>query len=125
MMARPQNSPKGLFSKNRIDVGANQITGNSTALLLSGGVRVSGVQMITGNSTAVVFGEGVRVSDAQTLTGNSTGLIHADSVGALPGNVAGAKVIGVIDLPTTGIAVFINTTGTTYKYLSLTSVFPS
>ncbi len=97
-----QNSPRGLFAKERIDVGSNQVTGNSTALVLS---------------------QGVKISDAQTLTGNSTGIVHGDPEAALPSTDEGAA--WTIISNSTGVALAINTTGTTWKYLNVTSVQPT
>ena len=102
-MAHPQSSPRGLWAKNRIDVGANQITGNSTALVLSAGVKVS---------------------NAQTLTANSTGLVFGDPASALPGNVDNGVTVGVIS-NTTGVALFVNTTGTEHQYVNTTSIQPT
>ena len=78
-MARPQNSPQGFFSKARIDVGAQTITANSTALLLAGGLALSGetTDIITQNSTAVFLAAGLALSGEATdiITQNSTALI--------------------------------------------------
>lgn len=102
-MARAQNSAKGLFSKNRIDVGGNSLTYNSTALILSAGVKVS---------------------NKQTLTANSTGLVFANPASALPGNVDNGVLIGLVS-NSTGVALFINSTGTTHVYLNVTSIQPT
>ena len=123
-MARAQNSAKGLFQKDRIDVGSNSITGNSTALILDAGLKVSNAQTITANSTAVVFGGGVKVSNAQTLTANSTGLVFGDPASTLPGSVDNGVLIGLIS-NSTGVALFINSTGTTHVYLNVTSIQPT
>ena len=71
-MAHPQNSPRGLLSKSRIDVGTFTITANSTALLLP----ATGFQMaalsslkVTSNSTGIKIG--ARYISTNT-TGNST-----------------------------------------------------
>ena len=53
-MARPQNSPRGLFVKDQINVSSAQITGNSTGnLLLSGGLQLSDIStaVLTADST--------------------------------------------------------------------------
>ncbi len=47
-MAHPQSSPRGMFAKKRIDVGAQNITANST------GVRIGSLYIScnsTGNTT--------------------------------------------------------------------------
>lgn len=70
-MAHPQNSPRGLFAKNRIDVGAQYMTANSTAVVFSGAVAFSGVsaKTITSNSTGIKIG--ARYISTNT-TGNAT-----------------------------------------------------
>jgi hypothetical protein len=54
-MAHPQSSFKGLWAKNRIDIGSNQLTGDSTALVLNAGIQISAARYITANSTAFVL----------------------------------------------------------------------
>lgn len=56
-MAHPQNSPRGLFAKARIDTGTQTLTFNSTALILEGGVRLNDAAngQLTSNSTGVNF----------------------------------------------------------------------
>ena len=81
-MAHPQSSFRGLWAKNRIDLKQQQLTGNSTGIVWSGGPS------------------------------------------SLPGNVDNGKLIGVIS-NSTGVALFINTTGTTHKYLNVTSAQPT
>ena len=70
-MAHAQSSPRGLFAKSRIDVGAHQITANSTAVLLSGALSVSGVsaKTITANSTGIRIGS---LYISCNSTGNTT-----------------------------------------------------
>ena len=102
-MAHPQSSPRGLFAKNRIDVGSQQITQNSTALILSGGIKIS---------------------NAQTFTGNSTGLVAGNAASALPGNVDNGILFGILS-NSTGVALFVNSTGTDHKYLNVTSIQPT
>ena len=120
-MARPQNSPIGLFAKNRIDVGSQQLTYNSTALLFNGGIRLSGQAnaIMTGDSTGVVLVGGIKISSARTLTANSTGFV-ATAESAIPSTDEGAAFTLVSD--STGVALAINATGTTWKYLATTSV---
>jgi len=80
-MARPQNSFKGLFAKSRVDIGSQNLTYNSTALILSGGVRISDKAggQLTANSTAVILPGGVKISNKSTgqLTANSTGVVFS------------------------------------------------
>jgi len=104
-MARAQNAPNGLFAKDRVDVGSNNLTGNSTALVLSAGVKIS---------------------NAQTLTANTTGLVAPDAaLSALPGNVRQGNVHIHLGTNTTGRFLGLNTTGTSNYYLQVTSVQPT
>lgn len=79
-MAHPQSSPRGLFAKQRIDLGSNEITYNSTAVRFSKGVSVSGqatIGLITANSTAILLpSTGFQMAALTTLkiTSNSTGV---------------------------------------------------
>lgn len=82
-MAHPQNSPRGLTSHKRLDIGDVQITANGT------------VKGLTLNGTA-----------------------------ALPGNVDGGVTFTLVT-NSTGVALGVNTTGTTWKYLNVTSVQPT
>ena len=102
-MAHPQSSFRGLWAKKRIDIGANELTANSTALVLSAGIKIS---------------------DAQTLTGNSTGLLFGNPVSALPAAVDNAGIIGQL-VNSTGAALFINSTATDHVYLATTSIQPT
>ena len=100
-MAHPQNSPRGLFAKNRIDVGSNQLTGNSTALILNAGIKVSNGLTVTANGSSLS-------SDLVALPGDlSTGNL------AFGENSTGATFVAV------------RTTGTTWKYLNVTVDLPT
>jgi hypothetical protein len=101
-MAHSQSSPFGLWAKNRIDIGANQLTGNSTALLLNAGIQISGARYITADSTGFIL----------------------TSEAALPGSVDGGVQFTMIS-NSTGVAMAVNTTGTTWKYLNTTSAQPT
>lgn len=69
-MARPQSSPRGLFAKARIDVGAWSITQNSTTLILPNSVRIGAkTTYLSSDSTGVKLG--TRYISTNT-TGNST-----------------------------------------------------
>jgi len=66
-MAHPQNSPRGLFAKKQIDVGAFSVTANSTALILPNSVRIgTKATYLSSNSTGVKLG-------AKYISTNSTG----------------------------------------------------
>ncbi len=124
-MAHPQNTPRGLWASKRYDIGASNITADSTGLVLSAGVKVSNKAnaVLTGNSTGLVVVGGVKISNAQTLTANSTGYLPT-TVTALPGNVQ-FDGFAVLKNSTGNMALMLNTTGTTWKYLNTTSVLPT
>lgn len=102
-MAHPQSSFRGLWAKQRLDVGANQITADSTALVLSAGIKIS---------------------NAQTLTADSTGIVFGNPASALPGSVDGGVQLAMIS-NSTGVALAVNSTGTTWKYLNVTTAQPT
>lgn len=123
-MARPQNSIQGLFAKNRIDIGTMQMTANTTALLVSGGLRLSGKsKTLTMNSTSLKFDGPIQLNSGITLNANTTGLLPG-SVSALPGNVQ-FDGFAFIKNSTGNVALAINTSGTTWKYLNVTTKLPT
>lgn len=77
-MAHPQNSPRGLFAKARIDSGAQSVTANSTGLIFGASVFVSNQTTfgkLSANSTALILPNSVRVGTKTTyLSSNSTGV---------------------------------------------------
>lgn len=95
-MAHPQNSPRGLIGKKRIDVdelfftdystGTAAITISTTGnLLLVGGLALSGesTDIITQDSTAVKLSAGIVLSgqgSANAITQNSTGVTIPDGM---------------------------------------------
>lgn len=79
-MAHPQNSPRGLFAKARIDAGSQGLTFNSTALILTGGIRLNDKAsgQLTSNSTGVNFPGAVFLTAQATvgkLSANSTAIL--------------------------------------------------
>jgi hypothetical protein len=101
-MAHPQNSPRGLFAKDRIDIGSHNLTDNSTATIFSGQIQVSATGYIGANSSGYIFTSEAALPDARssakwTFITNSTG----------------------------ENAIAVNTTGTTWKYLNVTTVIPT
>jgi len=120
-MARPQNAPKGLFSKQRIDVGSQTLTYNSTALILENGIQVSNAAggLITANSTGLTTAGTVTLGGMLVGSG-SAGALVLDTTAALPGNVSADGIVLVEN--STGKNIAINTTGTTWVYLTGTSV---
>ena len=84
-MAHPQGTPRGYFAKKRIDVGSSQITYNSTGLVLSAALYLSGAtgSKMTGNSTGVIAVGSVTVSNQAVfgkVSANSTALVLPNSV---------------------------------------------
>ena len=70
-MAHPQSGPRGLWAKQRIDVGSQSLTYNSTAIRVSGalGIGAYTTAYINANSTGIRIG--TRYVSTNT-TGNST-----------------------------------------------------
>ncbi len=69
-MAHPQNSPRGLIAKQRIDVGTHALTFNSTALILPNSVRIgTKATYLSSNSTGVKLGS---LYISCNSTGNTT-----------------------------------------------------
>ena len=97
-----QFSPRGLFRKSRVDVGAQQLTDGTTYLNLNNGIRISGARVLSANSTAFVAGT---------------------TESAIPTTDEGAAF--TIGENSTGVFMAINSTGTTWKYLNTTSVQPT
>ena len=121
-MAHPQNSPRGLFAKNRIDVGASQITGTATGLKFNLGLALSDeTDYITQNSTAVVLPTGLALSgQSDYLTANSTAPLLFPTTAALPSTREVGGIAFVSN--STGKMFAYHSTGTTWLYLSGTSV---
>ena len=113
-MAKPQNSPRGLFYK----VAAAITTLTGTTMTASG--AVSGA---TVTATGAVQGATINLSGNGSLAANSTGNITWDQVtSVMPGNTtAGLGAIMKVYLSTTGFIYAINTTGTTWRYLNMSS----
>ena len=79
-MAHPQNSPRGLFAKAGIDVGAQSLTSNSTSVNFEAGIKISNQAsgLLTSNSTGVNFPGSI------FLTGQAVkGKIYANSTAIL------------------------------------------
>ena len=70
-MPHPQSSPRGNWAKKRIDIGALNMQANSTAILFSGAISVSGItaKTITANSTGIRIGS---LYISCNSTGNTT-----------------------------------------------------
>lgn len=126
-MPRPQNSPRGLFSKSVLGVGSATLSADSTGnVKASGGIKVSnGLSTLTGNSTGnLVLSGGVKLNNVQTLKSNSTGsLVVGAPLAAKPSNDQGVA-FGIVS-NTTGVGIVVNSTGTTWKWLSTTATQPT
>jgi len=74
-MTHPQSSPRGLFAKQKVYVGAQTLSGNSTGVTFAGAIYPSGLtKAITANSTAVIV-PALRIGAlASYITVNSTGI---------------------------------------------------
>jgi hypothetical protein len=133
----------------RISSKANAtLTGNTTGLVVAGAIRVSNksTAVISGNSTGIVVNGAIRVSNKSTavISGNSTGVLvngklRVSGVGYVGANSTGFIFTAASVKPTarsaakwaffttsTGVnSLAINTTGTTWKYVTMTSVLNS
>ena len=106
------------------------ITQNSTALLLSAGLALSGEEtdIITQNSTALFLASGLALSGEATdiITQNSTAValpsgLTLKNLTAAPGTrYAPGSVVFIAN--STGNMIAVNTTGTSWTYLNVTSV---
>lgn len=58
-MTHPQNSPRGTFAKDRVEIGAADLTADSTGnLVVAAGVTIGALSTITVDSTGnLMFGE--------------------------------------------------------------------
>jgi len=113
-MARAQNSAKGRFQKQIIQLPA------------SGAIWAddfSEAAIISVNSSGIKLGGSVKINDYQLLTGDSTGITYGTTLDAIPGNVTSGALVGWI-LDSTGFAGFIGVTGTTHKYIATTTKRP-
>lgn len=136
MAGHPQTTPRGLWAGNMI-VGSTGLTfsdyststvlldANSTALLVAGGVRVSGQAnaMLTGNSTGLLVAGQVRVSGQKYVGANTTGFVFS-AAATKPTTRSAAKWVFYTN--STGVnGILINTTGTTWKWANVTTVAPT
>lgn len=78
MAGHPQTTPRGYAAFKRLDVGASQITANSTGLNITASLFVSGqatLGKLSANSTALILPNSVRIGTKTTyLSSNSTGV---------------------------------------------------
>ena len=114
-MARAQNSAKGRFQKNAV------VLPTSMGLVFNAYSESS--NLITGDSTGVVVAGAVKVSDKKYVSANSTGFIFSTAA-TKPAARSSSKWAFIRN--STGVnSIAINTTGTTWKYVTMTSVLNS
>lgn len=109
-MTKAQNSPRGLFKKAYAEVtslAAGTFTGTATAF---------GVTTLTAGT--LVLGTG-----ANSITSPSVGVLTLSSTGKAPTTDKGKAIACLFN--STGVALMLNTTGTTWKYLLTTSEQPT
>jgi hypothetical protein len=148
-MTHPQSSPRGLFAKNAIMIGnsTSTITYDSTGVILSGAVKISALAnaVVSGDSTGIVIVGGVKLSKQANavITGNTTGVAFSAKLKVGSTYIGGGSTSGRLMLTATSVkpsarsatarwAAFknttgvtnlcINVTGTTWKYVTVTSV---
>lgn len=122
-MPQPQNSPRGSFGKKKITIGDSNLQANSTGIYLSAGLALSGkTAMATQNSTGVIFPDQIQINAARYINANSTAFI-VTAEATLPTTDNGAAFTIISN--STGVAIAVNSTGTTWKYLNVTSVQPT
>ena len=130
-MAHPQSTPRGNKATQRQDIGAGYVTADSTGnLLFSAGIAFSGESsdIITQNSTGLLLSAGLALSGEETdiITQNSTAValpsgLTLKNLTAAPGTrYAQGTMVFVAN--STGTMIAVNTTGTTWTYLNVTSV---
>jgi len=110
-MAHPQNSPRGLVDKSAATFAAATITD----------ATITTETVTTATITTLKIG----AAGIQTFTTDATrkGLIFGAPLAAKPTTDGGAQFSMVSN--STGVALVVNTTGTTWKYLNVTSVQPT
>jgi hypothetical protein len=130
MTAHPQSTPRGTWTKKRFDVGAQQLTDGVTYLNLNNGIRISGLAggLLTADASQVILPGGVKISNAAggALTANANATvfplaIQLTATSADPSARVGPGAVK-FESNSTGAMLALNTTGTTWKYLNVTSV---
>lgn len=114
-MTKAQNSPRGLFKKANAEFTAATVT-TLTASTFSGTSTAFGVTTLTAGT--LVLGAG-----ANSITSPSAGVVTLSSTGTAPTTDKGRAIACLFN--STGVALMINSTGTTWKYLSTTSEQPT
>jgi hypothetical protein len=137
-MANPYNSPRGLVSSSLAvpaskgvrfhdySATANLLTANSTGLISAGAVRVSNAAgaVLTGNSTGLLVAGGIRLNALSYVRANSTGYSFT-AVAAKSAVRTAAYNWQFITNSTGQSAIAVRTTGTTWKFLNVTTLIPT
>lgn len=103
MAGHPQGTIRGLIVKGSIQVGAQALTANSTAVITSGALQIAGKKYVNANSTGFLFSAVAAKPTTRSAGYNWTFVT----------NSTGVSGIGI------------RTTGTTWKYANVTSVLPT
>ncbi|MBU2249087.1 MAG: hypothetical protein KKD77_20235 [Gammaproteobacteria bacterium] len=147
MAGHPQNSPRGLFLKaDSVDVDNQTVAGNTTGVVIEGGLALSGASSyMTQSSTTVSFPGAIKPSGAANaaITGSSSGntmaaglalsaqtsfLTQSGKIYIFPttGTLPSTRVVGGMTFvkltDSTGMLAY-HATGTTWKYARSTSIF--
>jgi hypothetical protein len=116
-MSHPQNSPRGLLAKDKIELAAATLTAATITTLTVGDAT------ITDGGTDIQLSTGVDLSAGKRyIRANSTGLV-VEPIATKPATDCGACFTLIQN--STGVCLAVNSTGTTWKYLLTTSVQPT
>ena len=114
-MARAQNSARGRFQKNVIAF--------PTSMGVVFNAYSESSNLLTGDSTGLVVAGAVKVSNKKYVSANSTGFIF--SAAAVKPTTRSTSKWAFITNSTGVNSLAINTTGTTWKFVDMTSVLNS
>lgn len=128
-MARSQNSSRGRFSKKQVFISASgglYFSDHSSTTALFGanstGLKIQNkaTAVISGNTTGIVLNGGIKISNKQHITANSTGFAFGSVATKPSARSATHKWAFMKSAAGTGYIV-INTTAATWKYVQVTS----
>jgi hypothetical protein len=105
--------------------GGLAVTGAATVgstLAVTGAVTVTGAAALNATSTVAFLALGGAGTDP-VLYGNAQAIVQQNPLTAKPSSARGAA-IGIVS-NSTGVALAINVTGTTWKYLNVTTLQPT
>ena len=117
-MSHPQNSARGLLAKELIELTNATLTAATVTTLTVGDAT------ITDGGTDIQFSTGIDLSGGKRyIRGNTTGLM-VEPIAAIPTAKDAGACFAVVS-NSSGVAIVVNTTGTTWKYLNVTSIQPT